>query len=225
MTQFFKDHARAALCAALLIPALVFAQSGQASRWQADFDAFALSDQQRGMQRGGVVFVGSSSIRLWDGLEAGFDRFPVVLKRGFGGSTMTDCADHVERLVLAYEPRLVVVYAGENDLAAGAGPDEVLGNLRRFVDALRRAQPATSIAYISIKPSPLRAHLLPSIRETNTRIREYLAGLPDAQFIDVYAAMLDENGAPRAELFREDRLHLNASGYALWRREVNARLP
>lgn len=214
-----------AFWAALALPSLAPAQPPGASRWQAEFDRFAQLDEQRGLQRGGVVFVGSSSIRMWDGLEAEFDRFPVIVKRGFGGSTMTDCADHVERLVLAYEPRLVVVYAGENDLAAGATPDDVVAGVRRFIETLRGRQPTTGIAYISIKPSPLRAALLPSIRETNARIRDYLRNVPDSEFIDVHSAMLDERGAPRGELFGADRLHLNAAGYALWRREINARLP
>jgi lysophospholipase L1-like esterase len=216
---------RAALCALACIPPISLADDGQVSRWQAEFAAFSEADEQRSPQRGGVVFVGSSSIRMWDGLESQFDRFPVVLKRGFGGSTMKDCAEYVQRLVLVYEPSLVVIYAGENDLADGISPDEVLRSVQRFTESVRRGQPSVHIAYVSIKPSPLRASLLPAIRATNDLVRAYLNSVPNAQFIDVHALMLDARGLPRPELFRDDRLHLSATGYALWRREINARLP
>ena len=86
-------------------------------------------------------------------------------------------------------------------------------------------QPDAHIAYVSIKPSPLRRDLLPVIGEANARVRELIASLPNAQYIDVHSAMLDASGAPRAELFAADRLHMNAAGYALWRREISARLP
>lgn len=170
------------------------------------------------------MFVGSSSIRLWDGLESAFDRFPVV-KRGFGGSTMADCTANVDRLVVAYAPRTVVVYAGENDLAEGSTPEDVASRVRQFAERVRRAQPATHIAYLSIKPSPLRAELLPVIRAANDLVRAYVATLPNAQFIDVHTPMLDPEGRPRTELFGADRLHMNAAGYALWRREISDRLP
>jgi len=216
---------RAALWVVACLAVSATAAEGQAGRWQTEFAAFAQADAQQPPPRGGVVFVGSSSIRLWDRLESEFDRFPVVLKRGFGGSTMTECAEHVQRLVLAYEPRLVVIYAGENDLVAGATPAEVLRSARAFTEAIRSTQPSTHIAFVSIKPSPLRASLLPTIRETNERLRAYLKTVPNTQFIDVHTPMLDTEGRPRAELFRDDRLHLNATGYALWRREINTRLP
>lgn len=171
------------------------------------------------------MFVGSSSIRLWDGLEKSFDRFPIVVKRGFGGSTMADCVDNVERLVVAYQPRWVVVYAGENDIAEGASPTDVVARVRAFTERVRQALPDVHISYVSIKPSPLRLSSLPAIREANERIRDYFASVPNAQFINVHAAMLDSAGQPRAELFGADRLHMNAQGYALWRREISARLP
>jgi lysophospholipase L1-like esterase len=216
---------RAAVCLVLCVPLITTAAEGDRSRWQAEFAAFSRADLDQPPQSGGVVFVGSSSIRLWDGLERAFARFPTVLKRGFGGSTMSDCAENVERLVTTYEPRTVVVYAGENDLAAGATPDDVLHSVRRFVADVRRRQPDTHLAFVSIKPSPLRAALLPAIREANARVSDFLAAVPNSQFIDVHSLMLDPAGAPRAELFSADQLHLNADGYALWRREINARLP
>jgi lysophospholipase L1-like esterase len=219
----------ASLRAALLVlPALIsMAQAAEpaSARWQSEFAAFTRADELRRPERGGVVFVGSSSIRLWDNLESAFERFPTVVKRGFGGSTIADCAANVDRLVIAYQPRLIVVYAGENDLAEGATPVEVAARVREFTERIRGALPTAHIAYVSIKPSPLRLAALPAIREANQRVREYFATVANSQYIDVHSLMLDDSGQPRAELFGGDRLHMNAAGYTLWRREINARLP
>ncbi len=189
-------------------------------RWQASFDAFAAADRARLPAAGGVLFVGSSSIRLWDGLETQFSALPVVVKRGFGGSLMSDCTAELQRLVVPYRPRLVIVYAGDNDLAEGRSPDHVLASFKAFVQGVRSKLPQTRIAYLSIKPSPLRAALLPAIRQTNALIAHYIGNGSNLDYIDVYTPMLGADGKPRAELFRADALHLNDAGYALWRRIV-----
>jgi lysophospholipase L1-like esterase len=191
-----------------------------ASPWDAAFAAFAADDASHPHPAGGVLFVGSSSIRLWNDLEDQFKDLPVVIKRGFGGSQLSDCVKNLNRLVVRYRPRTVLVYAGDNDLAAGTTPDEVLRRFDAFVDGVHRELPDTEIAYISIKPSPLRIGLLRQIRETNALIRDYTAGHRNVAFIDVYTPMLDASGQPRRELFRADALHLNADGYALWKRVI-----
>lgn len=194
------------------------------ARWQDSLAAFAEADRVRAPAPGGVLFVGSSSIRLWTDLETQFDVTPAVIKRGFGGSRLADCARYVDRLVLPYKPRLVVVYAGDNDLAEGATPQQVLERFRSFVETVRAELPETRIAYVSIKPSPLRATLMPQIDEANGLIEAYATTVPQLDFIDVHDKMLDADGQPRAELFQADRLHLNAAGYALWRKEIAVRL-
>lgn len=191
-----------------------------AGPWAASFAAFDAADQARPPPAGGVVFVGSSSIRLWEGLEESFQGPPVVLRRGFGGSTLADCVAHLKRLVIAYRPRQVVVYAGENDLAQGRRPEEVAERFRALVEGLRADLPEVRIAYISIKPSPARVHLLPEVKEANRQLKALAASYRDVEFIDVFHDMLDEQGLPRATLFAGDALHLNASGYALWRQRL-----
>jgi len=193
-------------------------------RWQPAFAAFHDADMAAMPPSGGVVFVGSSSIRLWDDLEHQFAAAPVLVKRGFGGSTMGDCARYLSKLVLPYKPRLVVVYAGDNDLAEGRTPDQVVASFASFVSGVRAELPGTRIAYVSIKPSPLRAALMPAIRTTNAGIADLVAKTENADFIDIYSPMLDAEGQPRAELFRGDHLHLNDQGYALWRSVIAAHL-
>jgi len=209
---------------ALTAPVDVNAAAAVDNRWDASLAAFAAADKEHPPKPGGVLFVGSSSIRLWSNLESDFSALPVVVKRGFGGSRMMDCTQHLHALVAPYKPHLVLVYAGDNDLAEGRTPEQVLQSFRKFVEGVRADLPRTRIAYISIKPSPLRESLIPQIKETNALIKAYTLTVNNADFIDVYSAMLDDKGNPRTELFREDKLHLNADGYALWKRIITAHL-
>jgi lysophospholipase L1-like esterase len=197
---------------------------GRLALWKESFEAFEAADRVNAPKPGGVLFVGSSSIRLWDSLEEDFRALPVVTKRGFGGSRLSDCSDHMSKLVLPYKPRLVVVYAGENDLAEGATPQEVLASFVRFVEGVRKDLPETRIAYVSIKPSPSRAALIEQARAANALIEAYSASTPNLDYIDVFSKMLGADGQPRPELFVADMLHLNRAGYALWRNEISARL-
>ncbi len=227
----------AALCVALLpvagawatpAPALVpvpaavetAALPAPYARWQSSMDAFAAADQAGLPQAGGVLFVGSSTIRLWTDLREDFRQLPVVINRGFGGSTMADCNYFVKRLVLQYRPRQVIVYAGDNDLAEGRSPAQVLESLRSFVTTVRGELPGTRISYVSIKPSPLRSALLPQIREANVLLAAYLRGVADTDYIDIFSPMMAADGQPRAELFGPDRLHMNAAGYDLWQSAI-----
>lgn len=194
-------------------------------RWQPSLDAFAAADRLHAPRPGGVLFVGSSSIRLWDGLEQAFggsadaaaEAHAIIIKRGFGGSRLADVADYMDRLVLPYKPRQVVVYAGDNDLAEGRSPQQVLRSFQALVEGVHRDLPDTRIAYVSIKPSPLREALMARIRETNALIHDYAATTPGLDYIDIHTPMLGADGRPRAELFRSDALHLNEAGYALWK--------
>jgi lysophospholipase L1-like esterase len=199
-------------------------REARAARWKESFDSFAEADRANAPRPGGVLFVGSSSIRLWDSLEQDFQALPIVTKRGFGGSRLSDCSDHVSKLVLPYKPRLVIVYAGDNDLAEGATPADVLASFKRFVEAVHRDLPDTRIAYLSIKPSPLRAQLIGQARAANELIASYSATVPHLDYIDIYSKMVDADGRPRPELFKPDMLHLNRAGYALWRQEISAHL-
>jgi lysophospholipase L1-like esterase len=206
--------------AANVSPGVTHTSAKAPSPWDQAFDAFAADDESHPHPEGGVLFVGSSSIRLWSDLQDQFKDLPVVINRGFGGSQLADCVKNLNRLVIRYRPSTVLVYAGDNDLAAGTTPEEVLHRFTAFVEGVHRELPDTRIAYISIKPSPSRIGLLPQIRQTNTLIRDYAEGLERVSFIDVYTPMLDASGKPRGELFRADLLHLNVDGYALWKRVI-----
>jgi len=192
-------------------------RAGLPDRWKESFDAFDEADRAAAPKPGGVLFVGSSSIRLWNDLEKQFEDPVAIVKRGFGGSRLQDTTDHLQRLVLPYKPRVVVVYAGDNDLAEGRTPQQVLQSFADFVAGVHAALPSTRIAFVSIKPSPLRLRLMQLAAETNGLIAAFCSSDARLDYINVYSPMLGPDGRPREELFQPDRLHLNAQGYALWK--------
>ncbi len=156
---------------------------------------------------------------MWTSVAEDFPHTP-VLNRGFGGSQLADVARYASRIVLPYRPRLVLVYAGENDLNEGKSPESVLAAYEDLVQQIHRELPQTRIGFISIKPSPSRWHLEAQMRRANALVREYSMRDPRLFYVDVFTAMLDAQERPREELFLEDRLHLNEAGYALWRAAI-----
>ena len=190
--------------------------AGAEPPWHAAIEAFAAADRVDPPAPGGIVFVGSSSIRLWPDLEGAFAPLPVV-GRGFGGSTLDDVLRNVDRIVLPYRPSVVVVYAGENDLSAGtAAPETVVCRLRALMERIRMAWPQTQVLFLSLKPSPARLSLWPAMAQANRGAARLAAADPWLTFIDVATPLLDAAGVPRDALFQPDRLHLSPAGYALW---------
>jgi lysophospholipase L1-like esterase len=182
--------------------------------WDRDIRAFEERDRQSPPAPGGIVFVGSSSIRLWD-LAASFPDLPAV-NRGFGGSQLADSVRFAPRIVIPHRPRTIVLYAGDNDIASGKSPHEVARDFRSFVALVLGALPQARIVYISIKPSVARWHLSGRMREANDRIRAACSEDARLRFVDVWPAMLGADGKPRPELLVEDGLHLNPEGYRIW---------
>jgi lysophospholipase L1-like esterase len=164
---------------------------------------------------GSALFVGSSSIRMWRTLPGDLAPYPVI-NRGFGGSTIADCTYFIPRIVTPYQPAVIFLYAGDNDIAAGRSPEQVLADFKAFVAGCRKGLPSTPIQYISIKPSPARWNLWEKTRKANELIRQYVAGQKGLGYIDVATPMLDREGVVKGELFLSDRLHMNAGGYRLW---------
>jgi lysophospholipase L1-like esterase len=186
------------------------------TRFEPEIRAFEAADRASPPPLGGVVFIGSSSIQHWSDVAADFPGVP-VLNRGFGGSTLADVVYYEDRALLPYHPHLVVLYAGDNDLAEGRTPERVLGDYRAFVARLRSALPAARIVFVSIKPSPSRRAYIDRMRETNQRIRAEIARDSLGTYVDVFTPMLDATGQPRPELFEPDSLHMTRAGYLLWR--------
>ena len=190
-----------------------------ATVWEPAIRAFEEQDRRQPPEPGQVVFVGGSSIRFWNTLAADMAPIP-VLNRGFGGAHLRDVLHYADRVILPYRPRVVVIYAGENDLGSWwAWPGLVVDRLRQLVERLRQNNPNPPILLLAIKPSPWFIARLERQEEANRRLRAYCEATPGLFFIDVARPLLDAQGRPRPELYR-DGLHLNAAGYALWRERV-----
>jgi lysophospholipase L1-like esterase len=216
---------RISLIAAILaLPVLAVGQETAKSpdRFEADIRKFEEQDAQSPTQPGGVLFVGSSSIRLWD-LKESFPDLNAV-NRGFGGSYLSDVAHFAGRIVIPRKPRLVIVYGGDNDIAAGRTPEQVLEAYCRLVETIHAELPETRIAFISIKPSIARWKLVEKMRQANSAIAAIAVKDPRLAYIDIDAPMLGPDKLPRPELFRDDGLHLNAAGYKVWTDRVRAAL-
>ncbi len=175
------------------------------------------ADHHTPFPAGGVVFVGSSSIRMWSTLAE--DMAPIrVLNRGFGGSRLFDAVYWSEELVSVREPALVVVFSGTNDLAGDSPkrPERICELFLELVERLRHADGELEIVYIAITPTLARAEHLPAVREANRLIRAACERDPRLEFVDPSPGLVDASGRPDPRFFRDDQLHLNAAGYAVW---------
>lgn len=214
----------AAACAVLLNAAAASASSLQASphsstQWEREISAFEKHDQASPPPKGAVVFVGSSSIRLWKDLGTTF--LPkLVLNRGFGGSEIRDSTYFVSRIITPYQPRMVVLYAGDNDIAAGRTANETFNDFKEFAKAVRSQVPEAKIVFISIKPSPLRWKFVSIVEDANTQIKDFIHKQKHMVYIDVFHPMLGKDGQPRPEFYKEDKLHPTEACYALWRKII-----
>lgn len=191
--------------------------------FESEIRAFEAADKTDPPPPGGVVFVGSSSIRMWTTLTEDFPTLNVI-NRGFGGSQIADSTRYAGRIVVPYKPRTIVLYAGDNDIAAGKSPKQVSEDFAAFVAAVRKELPETLVLFIAIKPSVARWHLVEQIREANRLIAAAAAKDDSLGYIDVFTPMLGADGKPRPELLVDDGLHLSRKGYLLWTEVVGRAL-
>jgi lysophospholipase L1-like esterase len=201
------------LLGALLTASAAFAQQTP-DRWEKYVAAFDEADKTAPPPKGEIVFVGSSTIALWNTAHY----FPdlKIINRGISGTELSDALKYIDRLVLRYEPRLVVVYAGDNDIGGGKISEQIAVDFERFVRAVQTKLPQTRILYIGIKPSPLRWLQVDRMRAANDIIRAICAKDDRLAFLDLDNLMLGWDEKPRRDLYVEDGLHLTPLGYQVW---------
>ena len=189
----------------------------QAQDWESSIRKFEEQDKINPPKLGCIVFTGSSSIARWEALVDEMKPLDVI-NRGFGGSQYSDLNQYAKRIVIAYQPRAVVVYEGDNDLAAGSSktPESVANDARTYVQIIHSALPETWIYILSIKPSKSRWNEWPRMKAANRMIRHFASTQKRVQYLDVTSAMFDTQGNLRADLFVEDGLHPTKKCYALW---------
>lgn len=168
-----------------------------------------------------VLFYGSSSIRLWETLSIDFPNCSVV-NIGFGGSTLAACTWFFERVMIGYQPKILLLYAGDNDLGDGRHPEEILIFFQQFMAKVESRFGQLPCFYVSLKPSPARWHLNEQFRYTNNLIQnEIIKCNNNWKFINLFNAMLDSEGVPFPHFYAQDGLHLSRKGYALWRNIIS----
>lgn len=190
------------------------ADEAPANKWEASIARFEAKDKETPPPANPIVFVGSSSIVKWKTAEA-FPNLP-VLNRGFGGSQIADSVLFADRIVTPYKPKVVVFYAGDNDIGAKKSPQQVAADFDAFTAKVFAKVPETKIVVIAIKPSVKRWALIENIRKLNELLQASVKKDPRMVYVDIHTPMLGADGQPRVELLAADGLHLSPAGYELW---------
>jgi lysophospholipase L1-like esterase len=184
------------------------------SKWEKEIAALETKDKDSPPPKNAILFAGSSSIRRWD-LKKSFPDLDVI-NRGFGGSQIADSTHFAPRLIFKAEPRLIVFYAGDNDIAAGKTPEQVSDDFQDFAKSVHKELPKTKIVFISIKPSVLRWEQADKQKKANELIEAFCKKNDYLTYVDVVKPMLGDDGKPRKDLFVADGLHMTEKGYEVW---------
>lgn len=196
----------------------IFSQNKPAY-WE-DVQAIKRFDKIYKPEKNPIVFVGSSSIRLWRNSEKIFSKYN-VLNRGIGGAVINDIMYYANELIFDYQPRQVVIYVGENDLKHNSvSADTIFENIKKLFALIRQKLPEASIVYISIKPSPARAFAFDKLIKANSLIEAYISKEDKISYVNVCKKMLTSDGKYRPELFVKDHLHMNSKGYKIWKKAI-----
>jgi len=182
-----------------------------------EISEFRRQDSIQHPRSGAILFVGSSSFRLWPNIQSCFPGYTII-NRGFGGSTFPDVIRYAGEIIFPYHPKQVVIYCGNNDLAASDSvtAEMVYNRFVRLYDLIRGRLKDIDIDFISIKPSPSQQKLMPRMEEVNDMIRDFMAKRSHAALVDVYHSMLNPKGQPIDSFFLNDKLHMNEKGYKVW---------
>ena len=191
----------------------------QAPPFYNDIQAFKAKDATAPPPKHAILFVGSSSFTKWTDVQSYFPN-RTIINRGFGGSSLPDVIRYADEIIFPYQPKQVVIYCGENDLAAADAvtADTVVQRVKTLVGMIRSRLGNVPVVFVSLKPSPIRSRLFEKMKTVNARVKDFLMKDGHAAFADVYSKMLDANGEPMQEIFLADRLHMNEKGYAIWQK-------
>lgn len=205
-----------------LIIFLLFAvtiSQAQEPRFINEIRYFKKLDSLKFPPKNAIVFIGSSSFTRWKDVASYFPNHTII-NRGFGGSSLPDVINYIPDIVFPYQPKQVVIYCGENDFTAAGGIEAsvVVNRVKELVALIRSQYPKIPIAFVSIKPSPSREKYFTKMKEANAAIKKWMKKKKrNLQFINVFDAMFNDDGTLK-DLFVEDKLHMNAKGYAIWQK-------
>lgn len=185
------------------------------TRWEKEVSAMEASDNTNAPPKKAVLFIGSSTVRLWKTLAKDYLGTPVI-NRGFGGTEIEDATHFADRLIFPHAPKQIFLRSGGNDLWSGKSPEQVFNDFKNFVTAIHAKLPKTEIVYVSLCPSPSRWAQAEREKKLNELVAGFIKGQKRLKYVETYDLVLGPDGKPREELFVSDRLHLNAAGYKLF---------
>lgn len=194
------------------------------AKWEKSVAAFEAADAQTPPPKGAVLFVGSSTIVRWKTLAEDF-KGTTVLNRGFGGNQIVDSTHYADRMIFPYEPRMIVLRAGGNDINAGKKAAEVFQDYKDFVAKMRTRLPDIEIVYLGLSPTIKRWAQVEEGNRLNDLIAAYCNEQPNLNYVDCKTLTLDAEGKPRPELMVDDKLHFSAAGYKLLVEKVRPFIP
>lgn len=220
MMSVIKVKQQSALFLLLLFNSILFAKQEKPAFWN-DIQAFKKKDSISLPAKNAILFIGSSSFTRWTDVQQYFPSQPII-NRGFGGSTLVDVIRYADDIIFPYQPKKIVIYCGENDIASS---DTVTAKIafnrfKNLFQLIRSKLPDIPILFVSFKPSQSRWHMRDRMTKANELIRKFLKKNKNAVFVNVWKAMLGPDKKPMQELFVEDNLHMTAKGYAIWQKLI-----
>lgn len=203
----------------LLVSKAGFSQSNPTPPFWNEIQYFKKLDSAVFPPKGKILMIGSSSFTHWKDVGYYLPGYPFI-NRGFGGSSLPHLIRYFDDIVTPYKPRQILIYCGENDLGPDVTADTVVERFKTLYHMIRKQDRRVKITYISMKPSPSRAHLKDKMLEGNEKIRSWLESKKRTSYVDVFHKMLLPDGKPMPDIFLKDSLHMNAKGYLIWQKEI-----
>lgn len=203
------------LLAILLLFVITQINAQDPKRFQKEIEILAGKDNCFSPDQELLLFTGSSSVRMWKDVQEAFPGYHVI-NNGFGGSHFSDLIYYYDKLIAPYQPDVLFIYEGDNDIASGKKPQSILKEAKQLISMIRSDLPETRIVLISPKPSLARWELKEEYKKLNGMLEELASQTKGVEFADVWEAMVDENGEVYPDLFVDDNLHMNEKGYAIW---------
>ncbi|GJM30045.1 MAG: hypothetical protein DHS20C17_26800 [Cyclobacteriaceae bacterium] len=205
------------LLVCLLLSLLVFGQ--EPDRFESTIVEYEEQDKLTPFPEGAVLFVGSSSIRMWKTMDDDLSAVTAI-NRGFGGSQFSDLLYYLDRIVTCYKPSKIFIYEGDNDISSGKKPKDILNQAKQVRQNIASKLPGVPVYFIAAKPSVARWKLRKKYQQLNSLLAVYAGNTPNTGFVNVWQPALDDNGEVKTDIFLEDNLHMNEKGYAIWTKAI-----
>jgi lysophospholipase L1-like esterase len=202
----------------VLVCCVLFATQAFAA-WEKEMAAFKKMDEENPPQAGLTLFVGSSTFTVWKSMQEDMPDIPLI-NRGFGGSQVTDLIEHFDTVIAPYNPKQIVIYEGDNDLASSKTPELVLSNYKKLLERIREQYAQVPVTVVSVKPSEARRDVIGKMNELNQKLNVWASLTENLYYLNTFDITVNGEGKPIPEYYQKDNLHLNQAGYKAWARKI-----